>query len=70
MRPVWLRVIVDDRKTLERELPANQRLDFTAEKAIVIRAGDAGAIRLRLSGEDRGTLGEDGQVVTRRFTTK
>ena len=67
IRPVWLRVVADGKVLLERQLPANARLPLAAQKTIVIRAGDAGAVRLRLRGQDQGPLGEAGEVVTRRF---
>ena len=67
IRPVWLRVVADGKVLVERQLPANARLPLAAQKTIVIRAGDAGAVRLRLRGQDQGPLGEAGQVVTRRF---
>jgi hypothetical protein len=34
----------------------------------VIRAGDAGSVRIILDGRDRGPLGADGIAVTRTFT--
>ena len=68
VRPVWLRVIADGERVVERELPAGTRIPFEAQKTIVIRTGDAGAVRLTIRGEDQGTLGRDGQVVTRSFT--
>lgn len=64
-RPVWVRVIADGERVVERELPADARVPFNAEKTIVIRTGDAGAVRLSIRGEDQGVLGRDGQVVTR-----
>jgi hypothetical protein len=39
-----------------------------AAKTIVIRTGDAGAVRLSIAGQDQGILGRDGEVVTRTFT--
>lgn len=68
LRPVWVRVIADGERVVERELPADARIPFTAEKTIVIRTGDAGAVRLTIRGEDQGVLGRDGEVVTRSFT--
>jgi cytoskeleton protein RodZ len=67
-RPVWLRVIADGARVLNRELPAGARVPFKAEKTIEIRAGDAGAVRLSIGGRDQGALGVDGAVVTRSFT--
>jgi hypothetical protein len=65
---VWVRVVVDGERVVERELPANARIPLTAEKTIVIRAGNAGAVRVTLAGRDQGVLGPEGTVVTRTFS--
>lgn len=67
-RPVWIRVIADGVRVVNRELPADSRVPFKAEKTIEIRAGDAGAVRLSIGGHDQGRFGRDGQVATRSFT--
>jgi hypothetical protein len=69
-RPVWTRVIVDDRKVIERVLPGSQTIPLGADRAIAIRAGDAGAIRLVVDGKDIGVLGRDGQIASRAFTAR
>jgi hypothetical protein len=69
-RPVWTRVTVDDRKVIERELPGSQTIPLGADRAIVIRAGDAGAIRVVVDGKDLGVLGRDGQIASRSFTAR
>ena len=69
-RPVWTRVIVDDRKVIERELPGSQTIPLGADRAIAIRAGDAGAIRLVVDGKDIGVMGRDGQIGSRAFTAQ
>jgi hypothetical protein len=66
-RQVWMRVIVDGNKILEREVPAGTRIPLKAEKTIVIRTGDAGAVRLSLRGAPGALLGREGEVVTRAF---
>lgn len=66
-RQVWMRVIVDGSKILEREVPAGTRIPLKAEKTIVIRTGDAGAVRLSLRGAPGALLGREGEVVTRAF---
>ncbi len=66
-RNVWLRVTVDGRVALERELGPGEKLPFGADRSIVIRAGDAGAVTVSVGGVDRGPLGGDGKVLTRRF---
>ena len=68
LRPVWARAFVDGRKAFERELPAGQRVPLQATRVIVVRAGDAGAIRLVVDGKDQGPLGPDGAPITRLVT--
>ena len=68
IRRVWLRVVVDGEKSIEREVPADERIPITGQKAIVIRAGDAGAVHVAVNGEDRGPFGTDGFPATRTFT--
>ena len=68
-RVVWVRVLVDGEKALERELPPNTRMTFTARRTIVIRAGDAGGLRVVVGGRDQGPLGADGMIATRTFTS-
>ena len=70
LRPVWARVTVDGRRAVEREFVANQRMSFGADRAIAVRAGDAGAIRLVVDGKDLGVLGRDGQILSRTFTAR
>jgi hypothetical protein len=67
-RQVWMRVIVDGERVLEREVPAGTRIPLRAEKTIVIRTGDAGAVRLSIRGGTGTLLGREGEVVTRSFT--
>jgi hypothetical protein len=67
-RQVWMRVIVDGARVLEREVPAGTTIPLKAEKTIVIRTGDAGAVRLSLRGGTATALGSEGEVVTRSFT--
>ncbi|HEX2443556.1 MAG TPA: DUF4115 domain-containing protein [Vicinamibacterales bacterium] len=65
VRPVWVRVIVDGRRTMQRQLAAGERVPLRAEKVINLRAGDAGALRLVVDGRDQGVLGRDGAIATR-----
>ena len=62
-----MRVLVDGVKTIERELPANARVPLAATSQIVIRAGDAGAVRVAIGGVDQGPLGPAGQIATKSF---
>lgn len=67
IREVWIRTVVDDQTASARLLPAGEKLALEAERYVEVRFGDAGAVTLRLNGEDRGPLGRDGEVITRRF---
>ena len=68
LRPVWMRVTVDGERQVERQVAGGQKLAFAADRAIVVRAGDAGAVRLAIGGADQGLLGSSGQVVNRTLT--
>jgi hypothetical protein len=70
LRPVWARVTVDGRRAVEKEFAANERLSFGADTTIAIRAGDGGAIRLVVDGQDLGVPGRDGQVFSGTFTVR
>jgi hypothetical protein len=67
-RRVWMRVTLDGARAFEREIPADQRIPLRADRSIVIRAGDAGAVAITHNGRDAGLLGRDGVVATREFT--
>ncbi len=68
LRRVWLRVSVDGRIAIEREVAAGEQLPFGADRSIVVRAGDAGAVTASVGGLDQGPMGRDGEVMTRTFT--
>ncbi len=67
VRRAWVRVLVDGRREVEREIEANARVPLPAGTTYVVRAGDAGAVHFFLKGQDLGPLGADAQVVTRTF---
>lgn len=62
---VWVRVVVDGTREVERELEAGERVPLAAGRTSVVRAGNAGAVRVTINGEDRGTLGPEGEPITR-----
>jgi hypothetical protein len=68
LRHVWIRVMVDGQKMIERELPANTRIPLDPAAQFVVRAGDAGAVRVAIGGKDQGPVGADGQVATKAFS--
>jgi DivIVA domain-containing protein len=67
LRVCWVRVVVDDR-TDARELQPNEEIQLEAQRAILLRVGDAGALSVELNGRVLPPLGGDGQVVERQFT--
>jgi hypothetical protein len=67
VRRVWLRVAVDGERVIEREVEADARIPLDPKEQVVIRAGDAGAVRLSIDGKDQGPFGREGFPVTRRF---
>jgi hypothetical protein len=69
LRPVWIRVTVDGRRRIEREVPQGFRATLDAERAIAIRAGNAGAVMVGANGAAPAPLGREGQVATRIFPT-
>lgn len=67
-RRVWMRVTLDGQRAFEREVAADEQIPLHAERSIVIRAGDAGAVAVTRNGRDVGPVGRDGVVATREFT--
>jgi hypothetical protein len=68
VRPVWMRVMVDGTRAIEREVEAGQTLTFEGDRSVVVRSGDAGAIQATLNGVDRGALGLRGWPLTVSMT--
>jgi hypothetical protein len=66
---VWMRVTVDGQRVVEREVPEGTRIPLNGSQ-IIIRAGDAGAVRVSIAGKDQGVFGPAGQPATRTFTVK
>ena len=70
IRPVWMRVIVDGARAVEREVPAGEHLAFEGDTRILVRAGDGGGVRASFNGVDRGPLGKDGWPITVPFAVE
>jgi hypothetical protein len=68
VRKVWVRVLVDGQRVVERELPADSRIPLQPTSQVQVRAGDAGAVRVSIRGKDQGPVGRDGEVATKSFT--
>jgi len=65
VRRVWVRVVINGVKAIERELQAGERVPLPSGSTAAIRAGNAGAVQVTINGEERGLLGAEGEVVTR-----
>jgi cytoskeletal protein RodZ len=66
-RPCYVSATVDGRKTIERLLQPGDRQTIEVRREMVLTAGDASAIALRLNGVEARPLGKTGEVVTARF---
>ena len=67
LRPVWMRTTVDGVADAGGTLQAGQTKHIDADREVLLRVGDGGALRTSLNGGEPRTLGHDGEVVTRRF---
>ena len=63
----WIRAVADGARTIERMLRAGETVQLSGENQIVLRVGDAGAVRVSINGQAIAPLGARGEVITRRF---
>ena len=68
--PAWIRVRADSETVFEDVAPPGFSRTFGASRVVGIRAGDAGAVRVEVNGQDVGPLGEPGQVLERDYMLK
>lgn len=66
LRPVWMRVVVDGRKTHEGTVGGGEQLQLGGDRSIVVRVGNGGDVVVNTSGGER-PFGEAGLPVTRTF---
>jgi cytoskeleton protein RodZ len=64
----WLSLSVDGTRVVARNLQAGERVEHAARNAIVISAGNAGALSLAINGKPVRPLGGRGAVVTTTIT--
>lgn len=67
-RPVWMRTTIDGTGDSGRMYAAGETRSITADREVIVRAGDAGAVLVSARGSAPTVLGRDGQPATRRFT--
>jgi len=68
--PSWLSVVADGRLAYEQIAQPGFSQTFDAQRAVSIKTGNAGAVGVKVNGQDLGKLGENGEVLTRDFTLK
>lgn len=66
-RDCWMQVVVDGNQAFEGYVQAGNTKNFQGERTISILLGNAGAVHVRLNGENLGYLGDVGQVVREEF---
>ena len=69
-RPSWLSVVADGTVVLEQLAEPGFSQSFEADRQLSIRTGDAGAVFVEVNGQEVGSLGESGEVLTKTWTVK
>lgn len=64
----WTQVKADGKTVYEGTLEKGKTQTWNAKETIVITAGNAGAIELKVNGKEMGKAGDKGQVVEKTFT--
>ena len=67
-RACWVTASADGQRVVYELLPAGSERSLTGSREIVLRAGDAGALRLIVNGRDAGAFGQSGEVRQARIT--
>ncbi|GIK38191.1 MAG: helix-turn-helix domain-containing protein [Chloroflexota bacterium] len=62
-QPSWIQILVDDVKTFEGILQPGESKNWTGQRRVAIRAGNAGGVEVIVNGINRGVMGGEGQVV-------
>jgi hypothetical protein len=68
--PSWLRITTDGVVAYERIAEPGFSRTFEGRDSLSIWTGNAGAVEARVDGRDLGTLGADGEVLTREFAAQ
>jgi cytoskeleton protein RodZ len=63
LEPTWIRIQMDDSRTVEELLPAGATREWSAEKRFVLTVGNAGGISLELNGRALPPVGAPGAVI-------
>lgn len=69
-RPSWLLIRADGTPAYEQVAQPGFSRTFEAKRQLYIKSGDAGAVTVRINGQDVGPLGQTGAVVEKSYTLK
>ena len=64
----WTQVIVDGKTVYEGTMDKGKTETWKGKEKIVITAGNASAVEVKLNGKELGNLGDKGQVVEKTYT--
>jgi cytoskeletal protein RodZ len=64
----WTKIIADDKTIFEGTVKSGEKLSWKATKQLVVTAGNAGAVEITHNGKSLGKLGNDGDVVSKKFS--
>jgi hypothetical protein len=68
--PSWLKIRTDGAVAYERIAEPGFSRTFEGRDSLSIWTGNAGAVEAQVDGRDLGTLGTDGEVLTREFAAQ
>jgi cytoskeleton protein RodZ len=68
--PSWLQIQSDGEVAFEQVAQPGFSETIEAREQIIINTGNAGAVSVEVNGQDLGTLGENGEVLTREIDLK
>ncbi len=66
----WVQVKADGKVIFSQTAKKGQSFTWNASKDIELRLGNAGAATISFNGQDLGTLGPDGSVISKTFTAQ
>jgi cytoskeleton protein RodZ len=69
-RPSWLLIRTDGTPVYEQIAQPGFSRTFEADRRLYIKGGDAGAVSMKINGQDAGTLGEPYNIGEKNFTLK
>jgi hypothetical protein len=69
-RPSWLLIRTDGTPVYEQVAEPGFSRTFEADRRLYIKGGDAGAVTMKINGQDAGTLGQPYNIGEKNFTLK